>query len=108
VAGILSLAAYAVLAALIAWCLGGALLRLGGGLLGIGGLLLTASTGSARMALAALIGVLLWLAGHWLWALRHHYYRSPLARRIFLTVLPAQLDPTWGWGVPNIPPGARR
>ncbi len=106
--GLLSLAAWVVLGALIVWRLGGAVLRLAGGFFGIGGLVATASTGSGPMAVAAVIGALLWLAGHWLWALRHHYYRSPLARRIFLTVLPEQLDPTRGWGVPNIPLGARR
>lgn len=104
----LNTAAFLVLGALVAWRFGGALLRWAGGFLGIGGLLATASTGSPQMALAAVIGLLLWLAGHWLWALREHYYRSPLARRIFLTLLPEQLDPTRGWGVPNIPPGARR
>lgn len=105
--GLLSLAACAVLGALIVWRLGGALLRLTGGFIGIGGLVATALSGSVSMAVAAFIGALLWLAGHWLWALRHHY-RSPLARRIFLTVLPKQLDPTRGWGVANIPHGAPR
>jgi hypothetical protein len=108
VTALLSLAACAVIAALIVWRLGGAMLRLTGGFLAIGGLLATASSGSAHTALGALLGALVWLAGHWLWALRHHYYRSPLARRIFLTVLPAQLDPARGWGVPNIPPECRR
>jgi hypothetical protein len=108
VTALLSLGACAILGALIVWRLGGAMLRLTGGFFAIGGLLATASTGSASMALGALVGALVWLAGHWLSALRHHYYRSPLARRIFLTLLPEQLDPARGWGVPNIPPECRR
>jgi hypothetical protein len=102
--GALSLAACIALGAIIAWLLGGAMLRLTGSVLGIGGLIATASTAAPSMAIASLLGGLLWLAGHWMWALRNHYYRSPLARRIFLTVLPRQLDPTRGWGVPNVPP----
>jgi hypothetical protein len=99
----MSIGASVVLGALIFWYLGGAILRVAGGVLGIGGLVATASTGSPSMAVTAILGGLLWLAGHWLWGLRHHYYRSPLARRVFLTVLPEQIDPTRGWGVPNVP-----
>jgi len=58
-------------------------------------------------ALATLIGGLAWLAGHWLFAARHHYFGSPLARRIFLEALPRPLDPTMRWGIPNVPPERR-
>jgi hypothetical protein len=107
-AGVVSLAATGVLIALGVWLLGGLVLRTGGAFLTVGGLLATASTGSLTMAAATILGAVAWLAGHWLFALRHHYYRSPLARRVFLDGLPAALDPTRRWGVPNIPPGCHR
>jgi len=103
----LSLIAYGIIAALGVWVLGGLVLRAGGVLLAAGGLLGTAATGSLSMAAAALLGVLAWLAGHWLFALRHHYFLSPLARRIFNDALPA-LNPTRRWGIPNVPPERRR
>jgi hypothetical protein len=105
---LLSLAAILTLAAMVLWLTSGILLRAGGLLLTFGGLLITASTGAPTMAAASILGGLAWLAGHWLFALRHHYFRSPLARRIFLQALPAPLDPTRGWGLANIPPGSRR
>jgi len=106
--GILSLAAAAILATLAAWVIGGWVLRTAGAFLALGGLLCTADTGSLTMAVAALLGAVAWLAGHWLYALRHHYFRTPLARRVFMDALPSRLDPTRGWGVPNVPGGARR
>jgi hypothetical protein len=106
--GVLSLAACAIIVALGVWLFGGFVLRACGALLAVGGLASTAVTGSPGMAIAAILGSLAWLAGHWLFGLRHHYYRSPLARRVFVQWLPARLDPTHGWGVPNVPPGCRR
>ena len=106
--GLLSLAACVMLGSLTVWQFGGTLLRLTGGVFGIGGLVATASTGSRSMALAALIGGMAWLAGHWLWAARHHYFCSPLARRIFVEALPPAFDPTRRWGVPNVPRGSGR
>lgn len=100
---VLSFAATGVLIALGVWTLGGPLLRIGGVLLIAVGLLSTAGTGSPTAALLTVAGALAWLAGHWLFAVRHHYYRSPLARRVFLEVLPARLDPTRQWGIPNVP-----
>jgi hypothetical protein len=104
---LLSIAASGVLVALSVWLLAGVVLRVGGIVFVAGGLIGTAATGSPAMALASSLGVLAWLVGHWLFALRHHYFRSPLARRIFLEAMPA-LDPTRRWGVPNIPPEHRR
>jgi hypothetical protein len=103
---VLSFAATGLLIALGAWVLGGLVLRVGGALLIAGGLLSTAATGPLSSALLTLVGALVWLAGHWLYAVRHHYYSSPLARRIFLETLPARLDPTRRWGIPNVPRGA--
>src|ERR1700683_53353 len=105
---VVSLAASGVLVALGVWLLGGFVLRTGGAFLAVGGLFATATTGSLTMAAATITGTVAWLAGHWLFALRHHYFRSPLARRVFLDQLPAALDPTRRWGVTNIPPGRRR
>ncbi len=107
-AGVVSLAASGVLVALGVWLLGGFVLRTGGAVLAVGGLFATAMTGSLTMAATTITGAVAWLAGHWLFAVRHHYFRFPLARRIFLDRLPAVLDPTRRWGVPNIPPGCRR
>jgi len=104
---VLSFSATCVVVALGAWLLGGIVLRVGGALLAVGGLLDTAATGSPVMAIATVVGTLAWLAGHWLFALRRHYFRSPLAQRIFLEAVPA-LNPTCRWGVPNIPPEHRR
>lgn len=104
---LLSLLAMAVLVALGIWLFGGALLRTGGALLAVGGLLGTAVTGSLAMAALGLAGVLAWLAGHWLFAVRHHYFRSPLARRVFNDMLPT-LNLTRRWGIPNVPPERRR
>jgi hypothetical protein len=105
--GLLSLLATGVLVALGVWFLGGVVLRVGGILLVAVGLLSTAATGSPSAALATVLGGLAWLAGQWLFGLRHHYFRSPLARRVFLEALPSRLDPTRRWGVPTIHSGAR-
>lgn len=64
--------------------------------------------GLARAALLAVLGALAWLVGRWLFAMRNHYYRSALARRVFLIAMPRCLDPTRGWGLPNVPPERRR
>jgi hypothetical protein len=92
-----------MLAVLGLWLFGGVMLRAAGALLAVAGLLQAALTGAPITAAMSTLGGLTWLAGHWLFAVRHHHYRSPLARRIFLQVLPARLDPTRGWGVPNVP-----
>jgi hypothetical protein len=62
-----------------------------------GGLFVTAEIGWLPAALLTAVGGVAWLAGHWVYAVRHHYFFSPLARRIFVQVLPRQLDPTVSW-----------
>ena len=106
--GLLSWLATGVLVALGPWLLGGVVLRAGGALLVVGGLLSTAATGSLAAALLAVLGGLAWLGGHWLFALRHHYFSSPLARRLFCEVLPRPLDPTRRWGIASVPATAGR
>jgi hypothetical protein len=91
---LLSLLATGVLVALGFWMLGGIVLRVGGALVVAGGLLSTAATGSPAAALLTVLGGLAWLAGQWLFAVRHKYFKSPLAHRVFHDILPPQLDPT--------------
>ena len=89
-----------ILAALIVcWIVAGVLLRAAGLLAVLVGLALT-PTHPAGLVLAA-PGALLWLIGHWHYVLRHHTYKSPLARRIYLDVLPRRLDPTRHWATPT-------
>lgn len=107
IGALLSLVAIGVLAALALWLFGSTVLRVGGTALSVGALVSTAITGSPAMAAASLLGVLAWLAGHWLFAVRHHYFYSPLARRIFTDAL-TPLNPTRRWGIPNVPPERRR
>jgi hypothetical protein len=105
--GLLSLLATGVLVVLGVWLLGGILLRVSGVLLVAGGLLSTAATGSPSAALLTLLGAVAWLCGQWHYGARHHCFSSPLARRVFHEALPRQLDPTRGWGVPNVSPEGR-
>jgi hypothetical protein len=105
--GLLSLLASGVLVALGFWLLGGVVLRVGGILLVAGGLLSAAATGSPSAALLTVLGAVAWLGGQWHYGARHHCFSSPLARRVFHEVLPRQLDPTRGWGIPNVPPERR-
>jgi hypothetical protein len=102
------LAAWGALIGLGLWIFGGFALRAAGALSLAVGLLIAADSGSLAAGILAVLGVIAWLAGHWLFAARNHYYRSPLARRVFLTGLPPRLDPTRGWGMPNVPPERRR
>jgi hypothetical protein len=95
--------AIAVFVALAAWCFGGLALRVGGVMLFAGTLLTTAETASLAGVAFASLGGLAWLGGHWLYAVRHHYFTSPLARHIFFQVLPRRLDPTRRWGIRTLP-----
>jgi len=67
-----------------AWVVGGVLLRVGGLVLALGGgfsgLVLFGQVGGV---LTTALGALLWLAGHWHYALRHQRYKTPRARRLF-------------------------
>jgi hypothetical protein len=91
VLGILALAAF------IGWILGGIVLRLGGLLIAMAGLAGLAISGAVAGVLVFVIGAVLWLAGHWIYALRHQEYKSPLARHLFCRWFPAALDPTRLW-----------
>lgn len=82
------------------WVLGGVLLRIGGLLLALAGGLGVAVQHDASGVLVLAIGALLWLAGHWHYALRRHEYKSPLAGYVFMRWAPEWLDPTRGWAIP--------
>lgn len=84
----------AALGLLLAWSLGGLLLRLGGLALALAALTVLALTGDANAIVVFAIGAALWLAGHWHYALRHGDYKSPLAAFFFCRCAPAWLDPT--------------
>ncbi|MBW8059847.1 MAG: hypothetical protein FVQ78_05830 [Solirubrobacterales bacterium] len=88
-----------IIALLALWLLGGLLLRVGGVLLILAGALGIATTSGPNGILLVAIGVPLWLAGHWHYALRHQGYKSPLARHLFCRLAPGWLDPSRGWAV---------
>jgi hypothetical protein len=56
--------------------------------------------GLARGAVMAAVGLLLWLAGHWVFAYKHHVWKSAMAQRMFTSRRLRRLDPTRGWVVP--------
>lgn len=88
---------------LVFWLFGGIAARLGGLLFAFAGIadLALAPTGAALLLIAA--GALIWLAGHWHFALRHHEYKSPLARYVFCRWAPSWVDPTRKWAVAVAP-----
>lgn len=45
-----------------------------------------------------LLGVVLWLAGHWLFAFKEHFFLSSVAQRT-LCRISSRLDPTRKWAV---------
>lgn len=97
----------AIVAAVVLWLLGGAFLRVGGAFFALLGAISLITLGNAFALVVVLIGFAMWLAGHWHFAVRHHEYKSPLARRIFLQALPPRLDPTRNWAIP-VAPGYER
>jgi len=85
VAGLLCLA--------LLWLLGGLVLRVGGlALLAVG--MFGLVQGQLAGLMVAGLGVLMWLAGHWVFSLRHQRYKGPLARVVFCRWFPAWMDST--------------
>jgi apolipoprotein N-acyltransferase len=100
----------AILAIVGFWLFGGVVLRVAGIVFVFAGLFSLVTLANPAALLMVVIGLAMWLAGHWHFALRHHEYKSPLARRIFLQVLPPRYDPTrhWGTQVVSRPPDPER
>jgi hypothetical protein len=84
------------------WMAGGVVLRVGGLMWAVFGALILAIDHSLVGIVVFGFGFVLWLAGHWHYAVRYHAYKSPLAQRIFQQVLPARFDPSRGWGQPVV------
>lgn len=100
---LVSLLAVVLIGGLVAWLVGSLVLRAGGVLLVLAGLVVLATGGELGVGIGALLlGALAWLVGNWIYAFRHHEYRGPLARRVFLQVLPERADPTRRWGIPTV------
>lgn len=85
------------------WIFGGVVLRVVGALFAFVGLVSLVTLANPAALFMVVLGLVMWLAGHWHFALRHHEYKSPLAQRIFLQVLPPRYDPTRNWGTPVVP-----
>jgi hypothetical protein len=90
-----------LLVVLAAWLIGSLALRVVGLVLAVAGLVGMA-TGELTGLFVAALGLVVWLAGHWLYGVRHHEFKSPLARRIFLQSPLRRIDPTRSWGVPVV------
>jgi hypothetical protein len=99
---ILTVIGIAIIGAVGFWLLGGVFLRVGGAIFAFVGAVSLISLGDPAALFMVVLGLAMWLAGHWHFALRHHTYKSPLARRFFLQVLPPRYDPTRGWGTPVV------
>lgn len=99
-----------VLSSILLWLFAGLALRLAGLLLFFAGLLQLvqgADVDDGLLAVAA--GGLLWLLGQIHFAVRHHDFKSPLARQLFAR-LPSSMNPCRLWAVQTIDPrqGRRR
>lgn len=99
--GVLSTVALLVLIGLGVWIFGSFALRLAGlllFLLGLVGLL----QGTPAALIVVMIGGVAWLGGHWLFAYKHHAFRSAIAQRLFAQTFLARVDPTRNWGVRTV------
>lgn len=99
---IFTLIGVAIIAIVGLWIFGGVFLRVGGIVFAFAGAVSLITLGDPVALFMVVLGFAMWLAGHWHFALRHHAYKSPLARRIFLQVLPPRYDPTRHWGAPVV------
>jgi hypothetical protein len=93
------------------WLLGGFVGRVGGLLLVFAGVVNLALDPRVGAVLLIGLGAAIWLFGHWHYALRHHGYKSPLARYVFCRWAPPWLDPARNWALPVVdtePTGGER
>ncbi|KWT63365.1 hypothetical protein ADL21_02830 [Streptomyces albus subsp. albus] len=93
----------------LTWLMGSVVLRTTGwlllflGLVSLANVVASGWVGAFVFApLSLVLGAVLWLAGHWLFAFKHHFFRSRIAARVFARLARGRLDPTRGWGVPVI------
>jgi hypothetical protein len=70
------------------WLFGSLLARWAGPLLVVAGSVGLASTGDANGLLLIVLGTVLWLGGHLLYRMRRGVWKSALAERLWLAVLP--------------------
>lgn len=91
----------ALLAVWAAWLIGSLALRIVGVVFVLTGLVAMAN-GELGGLVVAVAGLVVWLAGHWLYGARHHHFASPLARRLFYRTPLRRIDPTRGWGIPVV------
>lgn len=97
-----TLVALIVVGSLVAWKFGSIALRILGILFCAAALASLAFPGAESVWTGLgmlMLGLILWLAGHWLFALRRHYFRSALAEQLFVRFLPSWFDPTRHWNV---------
>ncbi len=78
----------AILALAGIWLFGSLLARWSGALLVVAGSVGLASSGDARGLLLIVLGAALWLGGHLLYRMRRGVWKSALAERLCLAVLP--------------------
>jgi hypothetical protein len=101
----------AIVLAAVAWVFGSIIARVGGIVICLFGLFTMAAGGagshntSAGVAglVAFAFGVALWLAGHGIYAYKHHVWRGGLVGRLFQTTSLRRFDLTRGWGYPVTP-----
>jgi hypothetical protein len=62
--------------ALVAWLIGSLALRIAGVLFVLAGVV-GAANGQTQGLFVAMVGAVAWLAGHWLFGIRHHHYCFP-------------------------------
>lgn len=70
------------------WLFGGLLARGAGSLLMLAGAVGVAVTGNTNGLIVLVLGAIMWLTGHWHFALRHEGFKSPLAQRLLAWFVP--------------------
>lgn len=105
---ILTVIGIAIMVIVGIWIFGGVALRVGGAVFAFVGAVSLIALANPAALIMVVLGFAMWLAGHWHYALRHHEYKSPLAQRIFLQVLPPRYDPTRHWDLPIASDGGGR
>jgi hypothetical protein len=97
----------AIVIAVLAWVFGSFALRLAGllamvvGIVTIPGAFELGNLVLLPMSIITIaLGMSLWLAGHWLYAYKHHDFKSGTAHRVLARIFGGRFDPTRGWGVP--------